>query len=123
MMQKLEIQGVHLSVDENTHKYVERKIGHLDKYLPKAAKESAHAEVLLKEAKAKHKNNCTCEVTLYLPKETINVKETTINMYAAIDIVETKLKQKIQKYKDLHHNAKLHRRLAAKFRRRSLRVS
>src|ERR1017187_5415585 len=98
MMQKLEIQGVHLEIDENTHKYVTRKIGHLDKYLPRAVKESAHAEVQLKEAKAKNKNHCTCEVTMYLPKETINVKETTVNMYAAIDIVETKLKQKIQKY-------------------------
>jgi putative sigma-54 modulation protein len=123
MMQKFEIQGVHMSVDDNTRKYVTRKIGRLDKYLPKAAKDSAHAEVQLKEVKSKNKNHSTCEVTLYLPKETINIKETTINMYAAIDIVETKLKQKIQKYKELHYGGKFRRRLVAKLRRKSARNS
>lgn len=118
MIEKLEIDGVHMDVDENTQKYVTKKIGHLDKYLPKKARESAHAEVELKESKVKNNNNCTCEVTLYLPKETINVKETTVNMYAAIDIVETKLKLRVQKYKELHDNGKLHRRMIAKFKRR-----
>jgi ribosomal subunit interface protein len=119
MIQKLEIQGIHLDVDENTYKYVTRKIGHLDKYLSKKSRESAHAEIQLKEDKNKNNNHCTCEVTLYLPKEIINVKESTVNLYAAIDIVETKLKLRVQKYKDLHDNGKLHRRLVAKFRRQT----
>ena len=117
MIEKLEIQGVHLTVDEKTNKYIIKKIGSLDKYLPNSVKESAHAEVVLKETNYRGKSNCTCEVTMYLPKETINIKETTINMFAAIDIVETKLKHKLQQYKDLHHNGKLHRRLFAKFQR------
>jgi ribosomal subunit interface protein len=96
-----------------------KKIGHLDKYLPKKARLSAHAEVQLKESKAKDKNRCTCEVTLYLPKETINVKESTVNLYAAIDIVETKLKQRVQKYKDKHDSGRIHRRLIRKFKRQS----
>jgi ribosomal subunit interface protein len=91
----------------------------LDKYLPKKARLSAHAEVMLKEGKSKDKNQCTCEVTLYLPKETINIKESTVNLYAAIDIVETKLKQRVQKYKEKHDSARIHRRLVAKFKRRS----
>jgi ribosomal subunit interface protein len=123
MIKKFEVQGVHMVVDDNTYKYVVKKIGHLDKYIPRSAEESTHAEVTLKESKAKNNNHCTCEVTLYLPKETINVTETTINTFAAIDIVETKLKQRILKYKDLHHNAKLRRRLAAKFRRQAPKTS
>ena len=81
---------------------------------------SAHAEVQLKEGKATAKNNCTCEVTMHLPHETIVVKESTINMYAAIDIVETKLKQQLQKYKDLHQGGKMHRRLVARMRSQSI---
>jgi ribosome-associated translation inhibitor RaiA len=40
-------------------------------------------------------------------------------MYAAVDIVEAKLKIQIKKYKDKHGNGKLHRHLVARFRRRT----
>lgn len=119
MIQKFEISGVHLSVDDDLRKYATKKIGNLDKYLSKASRESAHAEVLLKVSKAKNKQSATCEVTLHLPHEVINIQETTLNLYAAIDIVEAKLKYQLQKYKELHSNGKLNRKLFARFSRRS----
>jgi ribosomal subunit interface protein len=119
MLQKFEVQGIHTKLDDNLRKYVTRKIGNLDKYLSRHNRQSAHAEVQLKEAKS-GKRNCTCEVTMHLPHETIVVKESTINMYAAIDIVETKLKQQLQKYKDLHQSGKMHRRLFARLHRQSI---
>jgi putative sigma-54 modulation protein len=118
MIEKIEIEGIHLEVDDNMRRYVLRKIGRLDKYLPKHAKESAHAEVMLKNTDDKT-NHATCEVTLFLPKETINVHESTINIYAAIDIVEAKLKHRIQKYKDLHTSVKFSRHLIGKFRKKA----
>jgi putative sigma-54 modulation protein len=118
MIEKLDIEGIHMEVDDNVKRYVTRKIGKLDKYLPRKARESAHGEVMLKSTDAKG-NRCTCEVTLYLPKQVINVKESTVNIYAAIDIVETKLKHQIEKYKDLHNNAKMSRHLMAKFRKKA----
>ena len=118
MLQKFEIQGVHITVDDSLHKYVTKKIGGLDRYLSKHNRLSVHAEVLLKEGKAKNNTHCTCEVTMYLPHETINIKESAFNMFAAVDIVETKLKQQLQKYKDLHENGKTHRHLMARFLRR-----
>ena len=119
MLQKFEISGVHLAVNDDLRKYVTRKIGNLDRYLPRASRESAHAEVFLKESKAKDKQHATCEVTLHLPHEMINVKETTINLYAAVDIVEAKLKHQLQKYKELHQGGKLRRKLFARFSRRA----
>ena len=119
MIQKFEIRGVHMTVDEALRKYVTKKIGRLDKYLSAHSRESVHAEVQMKEGKAKDKNHCTCEVTMYLPHETIVVKESTVNMYAAVDIVEQKLRGQLQKYKDLHNlSGKSHRHLFARFRRR-----
>jgi ribosomal subunit interface protein len=118
MIEKLDIEGVHLSVDENTKRYVTRKIGHLDKYLPKHARESAWGEVLLKDSKEKT-NNYICEINLYLPKEIINVKEATTNIFASIDIVETKLKHRIEKYKDLHGSVKHTRHLIEKLRKKA----
>jgi putative sigma-54 modulation protein len=117
MIQKFEIQGVHADVDDKLRAYVNRKIGGLDRYISRHSRASAHAEVHLKETKAKNGERCRCEVTLYLPHQTIIVKEKALNMYAAVDIVEAKLKQQLQKYKDLHGNGKMQRHLFARFRR------
>lgn len=111
MVQKLEITGEHYTVDDNLKKYIMRKIGRLDKYLSRHSRESAHIEVRLKEHSTKGKKQCIANVTLHLPHETINIKESTLNMYAAIDIVQAKLKQQMQRYKDMHGGGKLRRRL------------
>ena len=117
MIEKLEIAGVHTDVSPELQKYVAKKIGRLDRYIPKHARTSAHAEVMLKELNAKDKKQCLCEVVLYLPKETLTTKEATVNMFAAVDIVETKLKNQLRKYKDKHSSRRLHHRIIAKIRR------
>ena len=85
MINKLDIEGIHMTVSDNIRRYSVKKIGKLDKYLPKSAKQSAHAQVMLKTSE-NQKNRYTCEVVLHLPKETINVKESTVSIFAAIDI-------------------------------------
>ena len=118
MIKKFEVRGIHVEVDDNLRKYATKKIGRLDRYISRHLRESVQAEVILRESKAKDKKQCTCEVTIHLPQEVIVVKETTVNMYAAIDIVDSKLKQKIQQYKQTHHDGKNRRRLFARFRKR-----
>ncbi len=118
MINKLEVSGVHFKLDDKLTKYATKKIGHLDKYLPRHARESAHAEVILKEVKSKDKKQCECEVVLHLPRETIATKEATLNMFAAIDIVEAKLKNQLKKYKEKQGSLRLHRRVLARLRRR-----
>lgn len=119
MLKKFEIQGVHTVVDEKLKAHVTKKIGGLDHYISRHNRESAHIEVHLKESKKKGNDQCRCEVTLHLPHQTIIVKESAVNMYAAVDIVEAKLKQQLQKYKDLHGNGKTHRHLFARFQRKN----
>ncbi len=108
MISKLEITTVHADVDKEINKYVKKKIGKLDDYMPKHARKSAHAEVKLKEAKLKARKESTCEVTIYVPDATIQASETTVNMYAAIDIVEEKLKTQLKKYKDQQSSTAKH---------------
>ncbi len=124
MIERFDINSVHMTTDEKLQKYVIKKIGSLDKYLPRASRASAHAEVILKEAAAQKgegsQNSFTCEVNLQLPHETINVSEGTVNMYAAIDIVEQKLKHQIAKYKELHGSGALKRKLSARLSRKPL---
>jgi ribosome-associated translation inhibitor RaiA len=57
-------------------------------------------------------------VTLHLPHQSIIIKERALNMFAAVDIAEVKLKQQLQKYKDLHGSGKFHRHLFGRFNRR-----
>lgn len=117
MIKKLEIDGVHMNVGEDLRKHVNKKIGKLEKYIPRNARPSAHAEVKLKEGKIKTKTEHTCEVILHLPHEVITVSETTNSAFAAVDIVEEKLKNLLRKYKETHAGPKLRQRLAARLKR------
>lgn len=118
-MLRTEINGVHVKVDDKLRKYIVKKIGSLDKYLTRQARSSAHAEIKLKESNAKGKKQCTCEVILHVPIENLTVSETTVNMYAAVDIAEEKLKHSLRKYKEKHDVPRLHRRIMARFKRRA----
>jgi len=117
MFQKFEIQGLHDETDKKLHTYIDRKIGNLDRYVSRHARDSARAEVHIKETKQKGEQHSFCEVKITLPQHrSIIVKETAINMYAAIDITEAKIKQQLQKYKETHASGKLHRHLFNRFR-------
>lgn len=118
MFQKFEIQGVHTTVDDELRSHVTKKIGMLDRYLSRHNRVSAHAEVYLKESKAKNNDHCTCEVTLYLPHQTIFAKESASSMYAAVDVVEVKLKEQLRDYKD-QHGGKIRRHIIGRFQRSS----
>ena len=119
MIERIQISGLHMSVDDDLYKYVNKKIGKLDQYMSRHARQSIHANVKLKASKIKNRKQATCEVILHLPKDTVTTKETTLNMFAAVDIVEQKLKNQLKKYKEIHESPyKIHRRVIAKFRSR-----
>ena len=118
MVDRMELKGVHLTIDENLRKYVQRKLGRLDRYMSRHTRASAHLEVTLKESKVKGGKQCHCDVALHLPNETIVIKEATVNMFAAVDIAEAKLRMQLKKYKDTHEQGKLQRKLFARRRSR-----
>ena len=120
MIKRLEIEGIHMTVGDDLRKYVTKKVGSLEKYIPKHARKSVHVEVKLKEGKVKAKEERTCEVILHLPNEVFRVSETTVNIFAAVDIVEEKLKHHLHKYKETHASPKLRQRLMARLKRQSL---
>lgn len=118
MIKQLEITGVHMQVGDDLRKYATKKIGRLDRFIPKSHHESIRVEVKLKEATVKGKKECTCEVIMHLPHEQLTVSESTINTFAAVDIVETKLHHQLKRYKELHVNPRLHRRLLTRLKHR-----
>jgi len=116
---KLEITGIHYDVSSRLERYVQNKIGGLEKFIGKNERAAAVASVKLKESKAKNKNEYECYVLIALPGSTAEARESTTNMFAAVDIVEGKLKTQLKKRKDTHANPKFYQRLTNRLRRRS----
>lgn len=116
MINNLQISGVHSQLTKEMRAYVRKKIGGLDKYIPKHARQSTFVEVKLKEKSAHDKRNHECEVIMKLPKSTITIHKDSTAIFAAIDEVENNFKTKLKKYKDLHSRPKTRRHLMARFK-------
>lgn len=100
MIARIDKSGTNLELDGDVAKYIDRKIGHLDRYMPRSARKAAHAVVTLRETGNQDGNKYECEAILKLPGETVTAKESTLNMFAAVDIVEAKLKNQLRRYKE-----------------------
>lgn len=117
MINLIELTGVKYEIDDTTRKYVTKKISRLDRYLPRHARKSATAEVKLKEVNRDHGNKYEAEVILHVPEKIITAKDSTVNMLAAVDIVEAKLVTQLRKYKQSTVPHVGRRRLLARFKR------
>lgn len=89
-------------IDEDLQKYIQKKIGKLDRHMKRKNREVARADVKLKESTGKGGKKCTCEVILHVPGTRLTATESTINMYAAVDIVEQKLQNQLKRHKEKH---------------------
>ena len=87
-------------IDEDLAKYIQKKIGKLDRHMKRRNRDSARADVKLRESTGKGGKKCTAEVILHIPGTKLTATESTINMYAAVDIVETKLQNQLKRYKE-----------------------
>ncbi|MCD8561800.1 ribosome-associated translation inhibitor RaiA [Candidatus Saccharibacteria bacterium] len=99
MIASIDITGIHYEVDARTKKYARRKIGSLDRYVPKRARESVTADVKLSQIDKDYGNKYQAEAILHVPGKTLVAKDSTLNMMAAIDLVEAKLLAQLRKYK------------------------
>ena len=99
MIEAIDITGVKYELDDATKKYVTKKIGRLDRYLPKHARKSVAASVKIKQVNRDNGNKYEAEVILTVPDKVITAKDSTVNALAALDIVEAKLINQLRKYK------------------------
>lgn len=118
-MTHIDITGVRYQIDEVTKKYVTKKVGRLQRFLPRHARKSAKAEVVLKEVNRANGNKYECDVVITVPGKKITAKDSTMNMLAAVDIVEAKLTTQLKKYHDEHsHHGGRTQRLLRSFKER-----
>ena len=100
MIASIDITGVKYIAGDQVQKYVMRKIAKLDRYLPRHARKSVTADVKLRQVNRDHGNKYEAEVIINVPDKRLTAKDSTVNMFAAIDIVEAKLINQMRKYKD-----------------------
>ena len=117
MINAISITGVKFDLDETTKRYVIKKIGKLDRYLPRHARKSASAEVLLKEVNRPRGNKYEAEVVLHVPDKQLTAKDSTVNVLAALDIVEAKLTAQLHRYKETNIPHIRHRGVLGRFKR------
>lgn len=117
MINRISITGIKYDVDDATNKYVIKKISRLDRYIPRHARKTANAEVILSEVNKEHGNKYEAEVIIHVPGKVMMAKDSTVNMLAALDIVEAKLAAQLHKYKSEAKDYKGHRRVLARFKR------
>jgi ribosome hibernation promoting factor len=102
-MIRFDVTGRNFEVDDKLHEYVDEKLGGLEKYVPRGARASVHGVVVLEDdPSGREDNRYVCEAILNVRGEQLMSREGTLNMYAAIDIVEAKLKAQLVKYKEKH---------------------
>ena len=102
-MIKLSVGGKNYELNDKIVEYTHKKIGSLEKYLPKQVREGIHGSVtLIMDQSGREHNECVCEVNINVPGAHLQAKEATHNMFAAVDIAEAKIKAQMLKYKDKH---------------------
>ena len=99
MITQLKVIGIAYEIDDATRKYVTKRIGGLDRYMPRHARKTASVEVKLEQVDHDHGNKYEAEVILNIPGGPITAKDSTSNVFAAIDIVEAKVRSQLLDYK------------------------
>lgn len=101
-MIKLQITARKYEIDSNLKKYITKKLGKLDKYLPKKYPAKGLSVEVFRDPSGKEDNRYKVKAILEVAGPDLVAETATINPHSAIDIIEQKLKLQIKKYKDKH---------------------
>ena len=100
MIDKIKLSGNNYKISDSFHKYATKRIGKLDRYLPRGNKKDVIAKVIITEVDRAHNNKYEISVTMEIPGgKVITAKDECSNVFAGIDIIEAKLKGQIRRFK------------------------
>lgn len=100
MIEKIEVNGNGYKVEEGFRKYVTKRIGKLDRYLPRGSKKDVVAKVTVTEIGKSRGDKYEISVSMEIPGgKVMNAKDECSNVFAGVDLVEAKLTGQIRRYK------------------------
>lgn len=100
MIEKIEITGNKYKVEESFRKYAQKRIGKLDRYLPRGNKKDVVAKIVVTEINRAHGNKYEISAAMEIPGgKVLAAKDESSNVFAGIDIIEAKLMGQIRRFK------------------------
>lgn len=100
MIDNIEISGSNYKVEESFKKYVIKRIGKLDRHLPRDHRKDVVVKVVVTEVNRDHGNKYELSVSMDIPGgKVLAAKDEASNVYAGIDIIEAKLDGQIRRFK------------------------
>lgn len=101
MIDKIDLSGNNnYKISDNFRKYAVKRIGKLDKFLPRGNKKDVVAKIVVTEVDRAHGNKYEISVAMEVPGgKVITAKDECSNVFAGIDIIEAKLKGQIRRFK------------------------
>lgn len=100
MIDKIDLSGHNYKVSDSFKKYTIKRIGKLDRYLPRGSKKDVVAKIVVSEVDRAHNNKYAISVAMEIPGgKVITAKDECSNVFAGIDILEAKLKGQIRRFK------------------------
>jgi putative sigma-54 modulation protein len=96
MISRVEKTGTNLELDTDLKKYIDKKIGKLDRYLPDI--EEARVEITQEKTKSSQDRNIV-QVTLKANGTILRAEERCDSIYPCIDAVANKIHRQIARYK------------------------
>ncbi|MDO4741825.1 MAG: ribosome-associated translation inhibitor RaiA [Candidatus Saccharibacteria bacterium] len=100
MIEKIEITGNGYRIEESFKRYVEKRLGKLDRYLPRGYKKDVVVKVIVSETGKSKNEKYEISVAMDIPGgKVIAAKDECSNVFAGTDLVEAKLTGQIRRYK------------------------
>lgn len=100
MIEKIDISGKDYKVEEPLRKYVKKRIGKLDRYLPRVAKNDVVCKMIVESIGKNKGEKYELSVAMELTGgKVIAARDECSNVFAGVDLVEAKLLGQIRRYK------------------------
>jgi ribosomal subunit interface protein len=100
MIKKIEILGTKYEVSDDLKKYVEKRLGKLDKYLPKDLKENAELYFTVVQINRPHGSKYEVSARIEAIKgEEVIAKDEVSNVFSGVDILEAKMLGQLRRIK------------------------
>ena len=100
MIDKIEISGSNYKVSDSFRKYAKKRIGKLDRYLPRGNKKDVVAKIVITEVDRAHGNKYEVSAAMEITGgKVITARDECSNVFAGIDIIEAKLRGQVRRFK------------------------
>jgi putative sigma-54 modulation protein len=97
---QLSITGKNIEINDVIRKYVEKKIGRLDRYLPSII--DGRVELTVAEGARAAEDRQIAQVTLRTKTAILRAEEASSDIFASIDAVFEKMQRQVDRYKGKH---------------------